>query len=78
MANYALKTRDLEHDFTSRHGYSRFTFAHLGSVLDYEINEPRSWFVERNGKVLNAYNFNSLRLNGVAENEIFDLYFEQF
>lgn len=78
MANYALKTRDLEHDFTSRHGYTRFSFEHLGSVLDYEINNTRSWFVERNGKILNAYNFQSLRLNGVTEEDIFDLYFEQF
>jgi hypothetical protein len=61
---------DLTLKYRSVANATRFGFDYLVSILAYEINEPRNWFVEQDGLVLNAHDFYNLYLSGEKDFEI--------
>jgi hypothetical protein len=59
--NYRLLTRDLVNEYQNTRKRAFFSFDEIVKLIKGEINEPRNWFVERDGSLfLNAYDFSNL------------------
>lgn len=70
-----LIEKDRTISYKGHRDYDSFSFDGLVLILDMEINNSRSWVIERNKKsFLSAFSFQCLRIAGETEEEIIKLF----